>query len=131
MTVMHRFVIMLIVFIITGVPLLAMGPEYVSSKQWVINNAVKPSGSSEKMIYLGSIGAKGKQAVVVAYTSKISVKSLIELTQYKNKRALLIVLRKDNPIDPVFSAVIDAGEDKAFLFRPEDVVWVCDPSAPQ
>jgi hypothetical protein len=128
---MHRLFLTIIGFIITGVPLLATGPEYVSSKQWVIDSAITPLSRLENVIYLGSISAEGKLAVVVAYSPKISVKSLIELTNYKKKRASLIVLRKDKPIDPVFSAIIDAGKDRKFSFRPGDVVWVCSPSAPQ
>jgi hypothetical protein len=109
---------------------LANGPEYYSSRNWILEKAhISDEKVPHEMLYLGVI--KSQSGFVVLFRKDAKIQYLIAMTAYKQSAARVIVLRKPKPVGPVFNDVIKPGDKTNFTLRAGDVVWVVDPYAPQ
>jgi len=109
---------------------LATGPEYSSSRDWIIEKAhISDDKFPEEMIYLGVITSQS--GIVVPFRKGLTIHDLIAKTSYKQSTARVTVLRKEKPVEPVFDGIVEPGDKTNFTLRSGDVVWVVDPHAPQ
>jgi hypothetical protein len=67
------------------------------------------------------------EAFLVRSEPTVTAQLIVGMTKFKDKEAVLIVLRKENPAVPVFESLIKPLSPVTFRFHPQDVIWVCLP----
>ena len=127
---MKSFLIVLVLSLALSDLALATGPEYYSSRDSIKKWAhVLTANEPKEIIYLGVI--KSDSGFLVPYRNNLKIQDLIEMTSYKGSTAEVTVLRAANRITPVFGNAIKPGDKIDFVLKPEDVVWITEPGAPE
>jgi hypothetical protein len=110
----------------------ATGPEYQSSRAWVIEQCATNRIPAKEQVYVATTPGSGDPSfvAVLRYRKDLSIRELIDQTRFRGTNAAVTVLRSRQPGTPVFGAMVKAGERPAFSLKPLDMVWIGDPRQP-
>jgi hypothetical protein len=108
-------------------PSYAMGPEYFSSRDWIKEKSSSKARDSSQVVYVGSLDAK--KYFTIKWTTHLTVTFIVALVGFKDRDVSVTILRKQNPVKPIFPAP-ERGGERSFSFQPGDVVWVCSSDEP-
>ena len=102
----------------------ATSPEYYSSKEWIIEHSPQGKLAPQDVIYVGCMDVK--KGFIVRWTKDITIKDLALSVHYNQDKALVIILRSDNPAQPVWEHVTSVGSTFPVTFKKADVIWIAD-----
>ena len=110
----------------------ATGPEYQSSRAWVIARCTTNRVPANKQIYVATTPGSGEPSFVAVlnYRKGLGIRELVDQTRFRGTHAGVTILRSRQPGTPVFRAVVKTGERPAFSLKPLDMIWIGDPRLP-
>ena len=111
----------------------ATGPEYASSRAWVIERCRTNQIPTQEQVFVATSPGSAPPSFVgiLRYREGLSIRDLIDQTRFRGTNAVVIVLRSQQPATPVFDAQVAATERPRFALKPLDMVWVCQPGLPR
>ena len=114
-------------------PAYATGPEYASSRAWVIERCPTNQIPTQEQIFVATTPGSAPPAFVgiLRYRVGLSIRDLIDKTRFRGTNAVVIVLRSHRPATPAFDGRVAATEKPKFAIKPLDVVWVGQSGLPR
>ena len=111
----------------------ATGPEYASSRVWVVERCRTNQIPTQEQIFVATTPGSAPPAFVgiLRYRDGLSIRDLIDQTRFRGTNAVVIVLRSQRPAKPVFDGLVAASEKPKFALKPLDMVWVGQPGLPR
>jgi hypothetical protein len=111
---------------------LANDPTYLGYRSWIIEHCSTNQVPADEQVFLATPPgcAPPLFTAILRYHDGLSIRDLIDKTQFRGTNATVTVLRSQKP-NIVFDTMVSANERPTFALKPLDVILICDPRLPR